>query len=71
MGKNWAKYELTKKNIDGLYHWPATKSVSVLRKIIKIHSEQEITLPNGDWGSNCKICDGFVYPCGTLRIIFK
>lgn len=71
MGKNWVQYHLTKKNIDRLYHWPAAKYVSVLRKIVQIHKEQEITLPNGDYGSNCIICDGYLYPCATLRIIFK
>ena len=71
MGRNWAKYELTKKRKERLYYWPITRLQFILIRITTIHSEQEITLPNGDWGSNCVICGGHKYPCGTIKIIYK
>jgi hypothetical protein len=39
--------------------------------VVKLHEEQEITLPNGEWGSNCVKCDGWVYPCPTIWAIQK
>ena len=38
-------------------------------KLIKQHSPQEITLPNGEWGSNCVICDGMAYPCLVVQVV--
>ena len=40
-----------------------------LLAVAKLHQEQEITLPNGDWGRNCSHCDGFSYPCKTVATI--
>ena len=43
-----------------------------LRAVVELHKPQEITLPNGDWGSNCAYCDiGFEYPCPTIEAIEK
>jgi len=36
--------------------------------VIQLHYSQEITLPNGDKGTNCNQCDGYSYPCATLKI---
>jgi len=38
-------------------------------KLIKQHSAQEITLPNGEWGRNCVICDGMEYPCLVVQVV--
>jgi len=40
-----------------------------LRAVVRLHKAQEITLPNGEWGTNCILCDGFDYPCPTIRVI--
>ena len=45
--------------------------MSALRAVVELHKPQEITLPNGDWGANCIICDGWSYPCSTIEIIEK
>ena len=42
-----------------------------LRAVVELHKAQEITLPNGEWGSNCIICDGWSYPCRTIQAIEK
>jgi hypothetical protein len=42
-----------------------------LRAVVRLHKPQEITLPNGEWGTNCILCDGFDYPCPTIRVIKK
>jgi hypothetical protein len=42
-----------------------------LRAVVELHSPQDITLPNGDWGSNCIECDGLFYPCPTILAIKK
>ena len=36
--------------------------------LIELHYSQEITLPNGEKGTNCNQCDGYSYPCATLKI---
>lgn len=36
---------------------------------IELHKPQEITLPNGEWGTNCVECDGWIYPCPTVQAI--
>ena len=40
-----------------------------LRAVMQLHRPQSITLPNGEWGSNCLQCDGFIYPCPTVDVI--
>ena len=41
-----------------------------LLTIVELHKPQEITLPNGDWGTNCGHCDiAFTYPCPTIQAI--
>jgi hypothetical protein len=42
-----------------------------LRAVVELHKPQEITLPNGEWGTNCILCDGFDYPCPTIQAIEK
>jgi hypothetical protein len=37
--------------------------------VLDLHTEQEITLPNGDWGSHCITCNGYEYPCRTVLAI--
>jgi hypothetical protein len=43
----------------------------VIRAVLELHKPQEITLPNGDWGSSCIECDGWFYPCPTIQAIEK
>ena len=40
-----------------------------LRAVVELHKPQEITLPNGEWGTNCVECDGYFYPCPTIQAI--
>jgi hypothetical protein len=42
-----------------------------LRAVMQLHRPQSITLPNGEWGSNCSQCDGLTYPCATVEVIAK
>ena len=42
-----------------------------LRTVVELHKPQKITLPNGEWGTNCILCDGFDYPCETIQAIEK
>jgi len=42
-----------------------------LLAVVKLHRSQPITLPNGDWGMNCILCDGYYYPCYTIDTIDK
>ena len=42
-----------------------------LRAVVELHKPQDITLPNGEWGTNCIICDGWSYPCPTIQAIEK
>jgi len=44
---------------------------NALRAVVELHKPQEITLPNGEWGTNCILCDGFDYPCQTIQAIEK
>ena len=48
-----------------------TKQYHALRAVVELHKPQEIFLPNGEWGSNCIICDGWSYPCPTIQAIEK
>jgi len=34
--------------------------------VVELHEPQIITLPNGEWGANCKQCEGHYYPCKTI-----
>jgi len=40
--------------------------VATLRRINDLHAPQEITLPDGSWGTNCRHCDGWEFPCATI-----
>lgn len=42
-----------------------------LSAVVELHKPQEITLPNGKWGTNCPVCDGWEYPCPTIQAIEK
>jgi hypothetical protein len=42
-----------------------------LRAVVELHKPQEITLPDGEWGANCVLCDGWYYPCPTIAAIEK
>ena len=44
---------------------------SALKSVIELHKQQDITLPNGEWGINCINCDGLFYPCPTIQVIEK
>lgn len=53
-------------------HFANKTFMKALRAVVELHKPQEITLPNGDWGSNCAYCDiGFEYPCPTIEAIEK
>jgi len=60
---------------DGLKHEHLFEKLlantKALRAVVELHKAQEITLPNGEWGSNCIICDGWSYPCRTIQAIEK
>ena len=60
---------------DGLKHEHLFEKLlantKALRAVVELHKAQEITLPNGEWGSNCIICDGWSYPCPTIQAIEK
>jgi len=45
--------------------------IAIIRAVVELHKPQEITLPNGEWGTNCILCDGFDYPCPTIEAIEK
>ena len=45
-------------------------SAKALRAVVELHKPQEITLPNGEWGTNCGHCDiGLTHPCPTIQAI--
>ena len=50
----------------GMVNEPVVKA---LRAVVELHKPQEITLPDGSWGTNCKLCDGWSYPCLTIETI--
>ena len=50
---------------------PACDNAVALRAVVELHKPQDITLPNGEWGTTCIICDGWQYPCGTIQAIEK
>ena len=49
-------------------HYSSAKALCL---VVELHKPQDITLPNGEWGTNCIICDGWQYPCGTIQAIEK
>ena len=50
---------------------PYDEYMSAIRAVVELHKPQDITLPNGKWGINCIICDGWQYPCATIQAIEK
>ena len=46
-----------------------THADNPLTALVIQHKPQEITLPNGEWGINCEKCDGWDWPCSTLKAI--
>ncbi len=44
---------------------------NALLAVAKLHKSQDITLPNGDWGTGCISCNTLVYPCTTIQAIEK
>jgi len=57
--------------IDLEYFKESWLALLALRAVVELHKPQEITLPNGEWGTNCILCDGFDYPCATIQAIEK
>lgn len=53
----------------------AYKLDNALRQVVELHSEQEVTLPDGEWGILCDHCSEYgvyvFYPCKTIRAIEK
>ena len=45
------------------------KAALIIKAAFKLHASQEITLPDGSWGLNCVHCDGWIYPCETIKSI--
>jgi hypothetical protein len=56
------------KTVDFAGH---TSASFALHAVIELHKQQDITLPNGEWGTNCIECDGLFYPCPTIEAIEK
>lgn len=48
-----------------------SKTTQALRAIVKLHKRQEITMPDGSWGSNCSECDNNWGSCKTIQAIEK
>ena len=47
-----------------------TKQYNAVRAVVELHQPQDITLPDGEWGENCCICNnGWTYPCRTIQVI--
>lgn len=48
------------------------KYIRAVEAVFELHKPQEITLPNGEWGTNCVECDNrWNYPCRTIETIEK
>ena len=47
--------------------------MQALRSVVGLHTEQEVTLPDGEWGIICDHCSEYgvyvLYPCKTIRAI--
>jgi len=67
--KEAVRYSETSELFNQANGWVA--GAKALRAVVELHKPQEITLPNGDWGDNCVICDGWEYPCPTIQAIEK
>ena len=52
---------------DAFYQYKIELLREALDRVQDLHSEQEITLPDGSWGLNCQHCDGWEYPCATIK----
>jgi hypothetical protein len=61
--------ELLAKVNQGELGWYYGWMQDALRAVVELHKPQEITLPNGEWGLNCVHCDGWKYPCPTIKTI--
>jgi len=46
-------------------------AIYALRAVVELHKPQEITLPDGSWGQNCKECDNNWGLCQTIQTIEK
>jgi len=44
-------------------------ALRALNWVVGAHSPQDITLPDGSWGLNCPQCEGWTYPCLTIKMI--
>jgi hypothetical protein len=48
---------------------------NALRAVVELHKEEEVTLPDGEWGILCEQCSEYgvyvFYPCKTIRAIEK
>ena len=44
-------------------------SLKALNAVIRAHEPVDITLPDGSWGLHCRECDGWAYPCHTIKLI--
>jgi len=44
-------------------------ALKALNAVIQAHEPVDITLPDGSWGLHCRECDGWAYPCLTIKII--
>ena len=58
-------------SIEQMMNHDAIFMKDALRAVVGLHKPQDITLPNGDWGTNCTQCDGWEYPCPTIQAIEK
>jgi len=43
--------------------------IKATRAVVELHKPQEITLPDGSWGQNCKECDNNWGDCSTIKVI--
>jgi hypothetical protein len=75
MTKNKFSEELRKRLPQDAQNLPSMpvidKKAKAFVMILTLHSEIEITLPNGEWGSCCQVCQGFKFPCNTRLAIME
>jgi hypothetical protein len=65
-------HEKLSKKLEGLWHDSfKDPAYATLRAVVELHKPQEITLPNGEWGTNCVECDDLFYPCPTIQTIVR
>ena len=52
-----------------------TSTYMALLAVAELHKEQEVTLPDGEWGIICEHCSEYgvyvLYPCPTIETIEK